>query len=59
MNIVLAVEDVRIFLGIVISFDLDGCVEQVVLSAAKVGDCSECLQGLVRLNMDRHGVLTH
>jgi hypothetical protein len=46
MNIVLAVEVVRVLLFVFHTFNLDGCVEKTILSATEVSHCSKCLQWL-------------
>ena len=46
MNIVLAVEMMRVLLFVLHTLNLDGSVEKTILSAAEVSNSSKCLQWL-------------
>lgn len=59
MDVVLAVEVVRVFLGVVHTLHLDRGVEQVVLAAAQICDCRQRLERLPALNVHGHGQLAH
>ena len=57
VDVVLALEVVRVLTLVVDALHLDRCVEELVLSAAHVGDARERLQRLHRHNVDAHGNL--
>ena len=59
MDVILAVEVVRVLFGIVHTLDLDRGVEEVVLAAAQIRDCRQRLQRLPALYVHRHGQLAH
>ena len=43
MNIVVALKTVRINISVIVAFDLDNCVIELILSATEVCDFAECL----------------
>lgn len=59
MDVVLALEGVRVLLFVVDTLHLDRGVVKLVLSAAEVSDLGECLQRLDRLDMASHGDFAH
>ena len=46
MNVILAVEGVRVALSVIDTLDLDSRMEDLVLSTAHVGDCGKRLERL-------------
>ena len=59
MDVVLTVEVVGVLGCVIDSFNLNRCVEQVVLSTAHVGDSGESLKGLDGFDMNTHRDFTH
>lgn len=59
MDVVLALERVRVLLGVINTLDLNGGVIKFVLSTAQIGHLGQCLKGLDRLDVTRHGHLAH
>ena len=54
MYLILTFESVWVRVFVIYAFNLDCCVEELVLSAAHVRDGRKCLKGLMRLNMHAH-----
>ena len=55
MYVILAVESVWVLCFIIGTLHLDCCVVQIMLSAAHVSDCGQCLQWFDRLDVNGHG----
>ena len=54
VDVVFANEVVRVCFFVLNALYLDGCVEQTVLAAAQICDCSQSLKWLLGLNVDSH-----
>jgi hypothetical protein len=57
VDVVVAAKRMRVFLLVVIAFNLNDRVEELVLASAKVGYFAERFEGSVRLDVHCHGEL--
>ena len=58
MDIVVAVESMRVLCFVINALHLDSSVVEFKLAATHISHLCQCLQWLVRLNMNRHGDFT-